>query len=89
MDSMYDENAGAKASVTLCLSAKIVELNLEIGREVDAFYAIYQVGLLSSIEDIPESIVSKMRTVDALLISLGRSPAYLDCLMLARPHQYQ
>jgi len=68
------------ALLSLCES--VLKTNVEISRQIDEFYLS---PMLNEDEKIiiPQQLIDKMKSVDAMLIALGQKPLYTSLLNLA------
>lgn len=68
------------ALLSLCES--VLKTNVEISRQIDEFYLS---PMLDGDEKIiiPQQLIDKMKSVDAMLIALGQKPLYTSLLNLA------
>jgi len=68
------------ALLSLCES--VLKTNVEISRQIDEFYLS---PMLDEDEKIiiPQQLIDKMKSVDAMLIALGQKPLYTSLLNLA------
>jgi hypothetical protein len=67
---------------TCTVAHKVLLLNLEIESEVSCL----KENEINSVDNLPQSLIDKMKMVDALLLTIGCIPAYRGLFDKLAPH---